>query len=103
MTHSVDFGAIIQLLVDGELVSEDLDQALAHLQTCSTCRDRFEDEQRLSQLVRQSFYPRAAPAALRNRIEQITEESSASNGPAATMNSFPASAAAGGPKAGAET
>jgi anti-sigma factor (TIGR02949 family) len=93
MTHCVDFGATIQLLVDGELVGQDLDQALAHLQTCSTCRHTFEDEQKLSQLVRQSFSLRATPAALRNRIEQITEQTSASPGPAV----------AGLSKTGAET
>jgi mycothiol system anti-sigma-R factor len=76
MTDCADFGATCQLLFDGELAGEDLDEARAHLQTCSACRQRFEEEEILSQMIRQALPPQRAPASLRDRVLKITAEAS---------------------------
>jgi anti-sigma factor RsiW len=76
MTDCAGFDMTIQLLFDGELVGNELDQAREHLQTCSDCKQRFEEEERLSQIVRQARSPLVAPASLRDRVLQITTEAS---------------------------
>jgi anti-sigma factor RsiW len=74
MTECADCCATIHLLLDGELVGEELDQARAHLKICGTCTQRFEEEKSLSQMIRQSRSPQVASAALRARVLQIASE-----------------------------
>jgi anti-sigma factor (TIGR02949 family) len=69
-------GATTQLLLDRELVGEELYQARAHLKACSKCMQLFENEERLSQLIRQAHDPQKAPSSLRNRIVQMAAETS---------------------------
>ncbi|WP_260739968.1 hypothetical protein [Tunturiibacter lichenicola] len=82
-------GATSQLLLDGELVGEELYQARAHLETCSTCIQFFEEEQRLSQLIRQAHDPQRAPSSLRNRIVQMAAETSPTKQSDETLRSMP--------------
>jgi anti-sigma factor RsiW len=82
-------GAISQLLLDGELVGEELYQARAHLKTCRTCMQIFEEEERLSQLIRQAHNPQRAPSSLRNRIVQMAAETSPTKHGDETPRSMP--------------
>lgn len=58
----------ILLYLDNRLKGQELQDFRAHLSACDTCAARLEDEQALSQLLRQSRPLYSAPAALRARV-----------------------------------
>jgi mycothiol system anti-sigma-R factor len=74
MTGCGDHGASIQLYLDKELSGRDLEEFRAHLEDCEICRVELEAEKQLSSLLHRSRPLYSAPAALRDRVVQITAQ-----------------------------
>ena len=68
-----DYSATIHTGHDRELSGPDLEEFLAHLTGCATCRAEFEAEESLSSLLQRSRPLYTAPDALRARIIQAAE------------------------------
>lgn len=68
-----DCSATIHTGLGKELSGPDLEEFLAHLTGCETCRAEFEAEERLSSLLQRSRPLYTAPDALRARIMQAAE------------------------------
>jgi anti-sigma factor (TIGR02949 family) len=73
MTDCDDDSATIQLYLDKELSDQELENFHAHLEECETCRTELEAEAELSALLHRSRPLYSAPAALRERVMQITQ------------------------------
>ena len=65
-------GTTIQLYLDKELSSRELDDFRAHLKECEVCRTEVEEEEELSNLLHRSRPLYSAPEALRDRVLQKT-------------------------------
>jgi hypothetical protein len=68
-----DYSATIHIGHDKELSGPDLEDFLAHLTGCETCRTELEAEESLSSLLQRSRPLYTAPDALRARIIQAAE------------------------------
>lgn len=68
-----DYSATIHTGFDKELSGPDLEDFLAHLKGCETCRNELEAEESLSSLLQRSRPLYSAPDALRDRIIQAAE------------------------------
>jgi mycothiol system anti-sigma-R factor len=68
-----DYSATIQLYLDRELSSQDLDDFRAHLKECEACQTELEAEERLSALLHRSQPLYCAPDALRARVLEGAE------------------------------
>jgi anti-sigma factor RsiW len=66
------YGTTIQLYLDRELSSLELEEFRAHLDECAACRAEVEEEEVLSGLLHRSRPLYSAPEALRERGLQIT-------------------------------
>jgi anti-sigma factor (TIGR02949 family) len=78
MTDCDDDSATIQLYVDKELSGQELENFHAHLEECETCRTELEAEAELSALLHRSRPLYCAPAALRERVMQVTQAAESS-------------------------
>lgn len=63
-----EYGIDIQLYVDKELSSQDLEEFSAHLHECAACRQQVGAEVELSRMLRRSKPLCIASDALRERI-----------------------------------
>jgi anti-sigma factor RsiW len=68
-----DYGAIIELYLDKELIGPDLEEFRAHLETCAGCRVELQAREELSRLLNRSRPLYSAPDALRDRVMRTTE------------------------------
>ena len=65
----------LQLLVDGELIAEEQEHLLAHLETCRTCQRDLEEMEAFSKRIRAARSQVQAPESLRRRVESsLTQE-----------------------------
>jgi mycothiol system anti-sigma-R factor len=78
MTDCDDDSATIQLYLDKELSGQELENFHAHLEECETCRTKLEAEAELSALLHRSRPLYSAPAALRERVIQVTQAAESS-------------------------
>lgn len=74
MADCADYSAMIQLYIDDELTGSEQQELLSHLETCASCRQKFEELKVFSNRIRQARPLITAPAALRERILQQTEQ-----------------------------
>ncbi|HEX3438463.1 MAG TPA: zf-HC2 domain-containing protein [Pseudacidobacterium sp.] len=74
MANCADYSAMIQLYIDDELTGSEQQELLTHLETCASCRQKFEELKVFSSRIRQARPLITAPAALRERILQQTEQ-----------------------------
>ena len=65
--------------LENELSGQELKHFLSHLETCSSCQARLEQERALSGVLRESRPLYAAPAELRMQISAMEEESAQNN------------------------
>ena len=68
-----DYGAMIELYLDKELIGPDLEEFRAHLEACAACQVELEVREELFRLLHRSRPLYSAPEALRNRVMRITE------------------------------
>jgi mycothiol system anti-sigma-R factor len=68
-----DYTEAIQLYLDGELSSRDLEVFRVHLEGCQACRAELEAEAKLSALLHRSRPLYSAPDALRKRVMQAAQ------------------------------
>jgi anti-sigma factor RsiW len=73
-----DYGAIIELYLDKELIGPDLEEFRAHLEACAACRAELEVREELIRLLHRSRPLYSAPDALRDRVMRATELSHSS-------------------------
>ena len=64
----------ILLYLDDALTGQKLEDLRAHLESCSNCRERLEDERALSSLLRKARPLYLAPRALRARVAAAATE-----------------------------
>jgi mycothiol system anti-sigma-R factor len=64
----------ILLYLDDALTGQKLEDLRAHLESCSNCRERLEDERALSSLLRRARPLYLAPLALRARVAAAATE-----------------------------
>jgi anti-sigma factor RsiW len=65
--------------LDNELTSGELENLSAHLSSCADCRAQLEEEQALSQLLRQSRPLYRSPVGLRARVSALLTSGSVPN------------------------
>jgi anti-sigma factor RsiW len=71
----------LQLLIDRELIGEDEEQSLAHLETCPDCQRELEEMEAYSRRVRAARPQVQAPASLRQRVENSFAQAQSTRGP----------------------
>jgi anti-sigma factor RsiW len=71
MSDCVDRSSQIQLYLDDELTGSDMEELLAHLKYCASCRNAMEEAEAFARRVAQARPFAVAPAALRERIENL--------------------------------
>jgi anti-sigma factor RsiW len=71
MSHCADHSSQIQLYLDNELTGSDAEEFLAHLNHCGSCRREMEEAEAFSRRLLQARPFAVAPAALRERIENL--------------------------------
>jgi anti-sigma factor RsiW len=71
-----EYGIDVQLYIDKELSSQDLEEFNAHLLQCVACRLHVEAEVELSRMLHRSKPLYVASDALRERITKATAEAS---------------------------
>ena len=77
MSHCADHSSQIQLYLDNELTGSDAEEFLAHLNHCERCRHEMEEAEAFSRRLLEARPFAAAPAALRERIENLVEAQAA--------------------------
>ena len=77
MSHCADHSSQIQLYLDNELTGSDAEEFLAHLDHCESCRREMEEAEAFSRRLLQARPFAVAPAALRERIENLVGAQSA--------------------------
>jgi len=79
VNHCDEVRSKLQLLMDGELIGEDQEQSLAHLETCPDCQRELEEMEAFSRRVRVARPRVQASASLRQRLQNsFAREQSAS-------------------------
>jgi mycothiol system anti-sigma-R factor len=76
----------ILLYLDNALTGQKLEEFRAHLASCSSCRERFEEERALSSLLRETRPLYLAPPALRARLAAVAAEQASGSSPASRQS-----------------
>jgi anti-sigma factor RsiW len=71
MSDCADGSSQIQLYLDNELTGSDMEELLAHLEYCASCRSAMEEAETFSRRLAQARPFAVAPAALRERIANL--------------------------------
>jgi anti-sigma factor RsiW len=71
MSDCADRSSQIRLYLDGELTGSDMEELLAHLKYCASCRSAMEEAEAFARRVAQARPFAVAPTALRERIENL--------------------------------
>jgi anti-sigma factor RsiW len=72
MSDCADRSSQIQLYLDDELIGSDLEELLAHLKYCVSCQRAMEEAEAFSRRLAQARPFAVAPAALHERIGNLT-------------------------------
>jgi anti-sigma factor (TIGR02949 family) len=72
MSSCLEYSVKTLRYLDNDLKGQELEDFLAHVNTCADCRARLDSEQALSQLLKRSRPLYSAPAALRARVSAAT-------------------------------
>jgi anti-sigma factor RsiW len=71
MSVCADRSSQIQLYLDNELTGSDVEELLAHLEYCASCRSEMKEAEALSRRLAQARPFAVAPAALHERIANL--------------------------------
>jgi anti-sigma factor RsiW len=71
MSVCADRSSQIQLYLDNELTGSDVEELLAHLEYCASCRSEMKEAEALSRRLAQARPFAVAPAALHDRIANL--------------------------------
>ena len=71
MSDCADGSSQIQLYLDNELTGSDMEELLAHLEYCTSCRSAMEEAETFSRRLAQARPFAVAPAALHERIANL--------------------------------
>src|SRR5215813_2307239 len=72
MSSCLEYSVKTLRYLDNDLKGQELEDFLAHVNTCADCRARLDSEQALSQLLKRSRPLYSAPAVLRARVSAAT-------------------------------